>query len=189
MDFFLRSFDEEKYRELLWTCVCFLCCGEVCACARTCMRLHKIPAPLQTSNKTMNRLTRCTRPFHTLSQHFSDSTSVYTPFTTSKLDLSSIPPHIPSKPPPPKPKGGRRKPLRKRLKPLRIFLRPLETYNPPVPPRSPLLDVDIFLPYSKTHPKAPPTKGDELSPREWALRLNPYGTPPPASQGNEGLMG
>ena len=48
-------------------------------------------------------------------------------------------------------------------------------YNPPTPPRSPLLIVETFLPYSRRHPKAAPKPGQELSPREWALSLNPYG--------------
>lgn len=49
-------------------------------------------------------------------------------------------------------------------------------YNPPEPPRSPLLDEDIFMPYHLKHPKAAPSPHKALTPREWALTLNPYGT-------------
>lgn len=65
--------------------------------------------------------------------------------------------------------------MSKRPKPLKVLQRPTgPEYNPPVPPRSPVLDEHIFLPYHKTHPKRDATPGNELSPREWALKMNPY---------------
>jgi hypothetical protein len=67
--------------------------------------------------------------------------------------------------------------MREKPFPVRVLRRvPTDLdYNPPSPALSPLLNNEIFLPYSKKHPKAAPTAGNELSPREWALTVNPYG--------------
>jgi hypothetical protein len=63
--------------------------------------------------------------------------------------------------------------------PVRVFSREQQdgTYNPPPPPPvSPLASDELFKPYHLKHPKSAPKKGTELTPREWALRQNPYGT-------------
>ncbi|KAI5847511.1 hypothetical protein BZA05DRAFT_124941 [Tricharina praecox] len=88
--------------------------------------------------------------------------------------FSTTPPTSARAPPRRKNNGGRNRRPRKPAQPLRILQRTAPTYNPPVPAVSPLLNAATFLPYSKKHPKAAPTAGPGLSPREWALRQNPY---------------
>jgi len=110
----------------------------------------------------MNRLTTIPR---VLSRP-STSTS-YALFSTTGSTLARAPPRRKTNDP-------RTRRSQKPHQPLRILQRTASTYDPPAPPVSPLLNASTFLPYSKKHPKAAPTPGNKLSPREWALRQNPY---------------
>jgi len=108
---------------------------------------------------TMNRLT-------TISRALSRPSTSPAFFSTTSSVSARATPH--------RANVHRKKRPRKPPQPLRVLQRVAPTYNPPDPPVSPLLNAETFLPYSKKHPKAAPSSGADLTPREWALRQNPY---------------
>lgn len=136
------------------------------------MRLFRVHHPhprawsrSQYASNTMIRLpTAITRPLshprqHHLFVYFSTAKELIPDVGTPSLSCRNV-------------RKKREKPF-----PVRVLHRTSANldYNPPSPALSPLLNAETFLPYYKKHPKALPTAGNELSPREWALTVNPYG--------------
>jgi len=134
------------------------------------MRLFRVHHPRawshsQYASNTMIRLpTAITRPLshprqHHLFVYFSTAKELIPDVGTPSLSCRNV-------------RKKREKPF-----PVRVLHRTSANldYNPPSPALSPLLNAETFLPYYKKHPKALPTAGNELSPREWALTVNPYG--------------